>query len=892
MTNWRRYVRDRLPPLPIAAEREQEIVDELALQLESAYDAAISRGASEGEALAGAYAEVPDWNGLAAELARIEPRPPSATAIGTPSGGIMTGFAQDVRRGARSLIRSPGYAAVVIATLAIGLGLATAAFTLLDRVLLRPLPYHDADRLVIVKATVPPEGRETPEITLPDAQDLRAAGIFERAAAVMPYAATTTMTETPSRVEGFHVSPELFATLGLMPSLGRLFEPADGDRRNAVAVIGHSFWLRLGSPADIIGRPLTLNDVPHTIVGVAPRGFRIDLLPLPADVFVPLTSDHPFAANRGLRAFRLIARLPPARSIDEANAAVATVGARLAQAYPQTNRDRTFVVQPLQDEVVGAVRSQLWLVAGLVALVLVIGAVNFAGLLLTRAAGRVREITVQLALGASHWRVIRESIVEGLLATSAGAALAVPVAAIALDVLIARPGLALPRIAEVALDSRAILVLAAGSIALACAVGLAPLLLVRQVHATASLRTGHETASRPAIRMRAALIVGQTAFAFLLLAAAFLLSASLRAILGQPLGFETDAVVTMRISVPDSRYPTRSETVGFFTEVLDRLREHPAVSSAGVISNLPLAGNTGSTLSIQGQDDVPLALRPTVGWHWTSPGYFDALGMRIVRGRDFTAGDVARTPHVTVINETLARLHFGGEDPIGKRVYFGGFGPGGPPEWHEVIGIVGDVRHRRLDADPDARAYDLFGQHWGQTVSLAVRTGQSPMQTAGVVRQILADRDPGLAVFAVRTTADLVSEAVATRRLLRGLVTLFALVGLGLAVIGLYGALSYMVAQRTREVGVRVALGATHAQIRGLVIGRGLRMVGGGLIAGIAGALVLGRSIETQLFGVSALNVPALSLAAGALLVAALLACLVPATRAVRVNPVDALRAE
>jgi hypothetical protein len=263
-----------------------------------------------------------------------------------------------------------------------------------------------------------------------------------------------------------------------------------------------------------------------------------------------------------------------------------------------------------------------------------------------------------------------------------------------------------------------------------------------------------------------------------------------------------------------------------------------------------------------------------------------------VRGRDFRQQDLAGATHVTVINETLARLHFAGEDPIGKRVYFGGFGPGGPPEWHEVIGVVGDVRHSRLDAEPDARAYDLFGQHWGRTVSLAVRTSDSPLQTAALVRRLLAERDPRLAVFAIQTAADLVGQAAAARKLLLWAVTGFAIVGLIVSLIGLYGTVAYVVAQRTRELSVRLALGATTAQIRGMVMTRGLRLVAGGVAVGVVGAFVLRPAIEAQLFGITALNVPALATAAFALLVAAAAACLPPAARATRVNPVDALKAE
>jgi putative ABC transport system permease protein len=907
--DWREYVRARLPALPIRAEREREIVDELALQLEAAYQFEIAAGSTEDAAVVRAAAEVPDWRALAQTLARIEtgarPAPgavknarhgtteTSASLTGRGASSMFSGTLQDFRLALRNLARTPGYAALAIGTLALGLGLGAAAFSLVDGVLIRPLPFADADRLVLVTATVPPEGRQTPELTLPDAIDLSRAEAFSGFAAILPYAGTTTLTDPPSRLEGFEVSPALFSTLGVSPPLGRPLTPADGDPSSPpVAVIGYGLWQRLGAPADIIGRVLPLDEVPHTIVGVAPRGLRIDLLPLPADVFVPIRSDHRLASSRGLRAFRGIARLAPGASIESANTAVATIGGRLAREFQDTNAGRTFSVHPLQEAIVGPVRAQIVLVSGLIALVILVAAVNLAGLVLTRTAGRLREVAVRLALGAARWRIVRESIAEGLVISGTGALVGAAIGRAALDALRAAPGHALPRLAEVSVDGRTFAALAAMAAVIACAVGLMPLLLMRQLTATAALRTGHETAARPALRLRAGLIVGQTSFAFVLLASATLLALSLRSVLGRPLGFETDQVVTMRVSVPGSRYPSRETTGRFYAELLDRLREEPGVRAAGFVSVLPLAGNTGSTLTVQGREEQPLPMRPTVGWHWASPGYFAAMGVPLIRGRDFTADDVARSPHVTVINETLARLHFPGEDPIGKRVYFGGYGPGGPPEWHDVIGIVGDVRHRQLDADPDARAYDLFGQHWGRTVSLAIRTGDGTMQAAGRVRRLLAERDPHLAVFAVRTMADVVGAAVAARRLLVWLVTFFAGVGLIVALIGLYGTLSYIVAQSTREVGVRLALGATAGELYRLVVGRGLRMVAGGLVVGLAGVIALGRVIDPQLVGRRATDVPALALATAALLLAGIAACLIPAARAVRVNPVEALRSE
>jgi putative ABC transport system permease protein len=589
---------------------------------------------------------------------------------------------------------------------------------------------------------------------------------------------------------------------------------------------------------------------------------------------------------------RAIGRLRDGASTEGADRALATVGQRLAAAYPDTNRGRTFLVHPLQDAIVGPIRAPLLLVASLVGLVLLIAAVNFAGLLTARTLGRLREVAVRLALGAGQWRLVRQSIVEGLVVTAAGAVLGALLGRWLLGALRAVPDLRVPRLAEAVVDPRVLAVLSVAALGIACSVGLIPILLLRRLSPTASLRTGHETSSRPALLARSTLIVGQTAFAFLLVAAAVLLATSLRALLAQPIGFETRNVVTLRISVPDVRYRTREETAQFITAILDEIRAHPAVRSAGVVSNLPLAGSVGSTLTIQGQEDVPLTNRPTVGWNWASPGYFDALGMPVLRGRTFTDADQLRTRHVTVINETLARRHFPGENPIGRRVYLGGFGPGGPPEWHEIIGVVGDVRHRQLDAPPDPRAYDLFGQHWGRTVSLAVRTADAPLEVAGLVRRILAARDPQLSVFAVQTTADLVNRATAMRRLLLTLVTLFAAIGLTVALVGLYGTLSYIVAQRTREMGVRLALGATMSSIRWLVLARGLAMVVMGIGIGLGVLVAVRRFVEGQLAGLSAVDGPALGAAVLALLVCALAACLAPAIRATRINPVEALRNE
>jgi predicted permease len=387
------------------------------------------------------------------------------------------------------------------------------------------------------------------------------------------------------------------------------------------------------------------------------------------------------------------------------------------------------------------------------------------------------------------------------------------------------------------------------------------------------------------------LVSAQTAVAFVLLAATVLLTVSVRAILSQPAGFNTTGVVTMRLAVPEARYPSR-EALRFYDELLEELRNLPSVNAAGMVSALPLTGGSSSSLTIQGREDVGEAMRPTVGWHWASPGYFDAMGMPLVHGRGFGDSDKQHAIHVTVINETLARLYFPGEDPIGKRVCFGPVPPQGITDWHEVVGVVGDVRHRSLESTPDPRAYDLFGQHWGRTVALAVESGESASQVAAAVRARIAARDPRRALFAVRDVSEIITQSISSRRLLLWLVATFAGVGVAVALVGLYGTVSYTVAGRTRELGVRIALGASAREIRRLVVFHGLRFTVAGIALGLAGTFAMRGLLETQLFAVQATSESILTLTALSLTLASAVACLAPANRAARVDPSSSLRAD
>jgi predicted permease len=890
---WRRHVRAHLPPLHVSSEREIEIIDELAAQLEEAYLRAKSTGASEQSALACAEAEVPDWQALARTLSRIEQHVAPPPPIGDPHGGFMTGLAQDLRHACRGLSRARGFTLVTILTLALGLGVGAAAFSIVNTVLWQPLPFASPARLALLHATVPPNAAETVEIAYLDALDLAMeTSVFEAVALVLPYSGTTTALDPPERIGGYFVSTSTFSTLGVQPILGRSFTPQEGEPgSNRVAILGYGLWQRLGGRSDGIGQTVILDEIPRTIVGVMPRSFRIEVLSSPGDVYLPLARDNFGAQSRAFRAFRAIARLQPGVSIEQANAVADTVGQRLAARFRDTNAGRRFTLHSLHEEIVGGVRPALFLIGGLVALVLSIAAVNVTNLLLTRAVSRAREVSIRGALGASRWRLARASMVEAGVLSIAGAGGAVIVARAIVAGVTTIPGIPLPRLDELVVDWRAAAVLGAGAVVATVGIGLVPFFFGARLHDLAALRSGHQTSGGQTNRLRAALVTGQTGLAFILLAAAALLTVSLQRLLALPVGFDK-GVATMRVSVPGVRYTDRASALRFFTELTDAMRAEPMVQAAGFVSVLPLSGNTGSTLTIQGHEDIPMASRPDVGWHWASPGYFDAMGIRVVRGRTFAPADLDHAGHVTVINETLARLHFPNEDPIGRRVYFGGVPPTGVNDWHEIIGVVADIRHRNLEGEPDARAYDLFGQHWGLTVSLAVRSAESPSRVAAMLRRLVGQRDPRLAVFAIASTDDLVANAVRPRRLMLWLVSAFALAGVAVALLGVYGIVAYMVAERRREMGVRVALGASALSIWRLVVGHGLRLVSIGLALGTVGAVLLRRAIATQLFGVTATSLPALTAVAVALLMAAAVPCAVVARRATRVDPVSALRSE
>jgi predicted permease len=482
-------------------------------------------------------------------------------------------------------------------------------------------------------------------------------------------------------------------------------------------------------------------------------------------------------------------------------------------------------------------------------------------------------------------------VIECLVLTLAAVPGAVVLAQMVVALTSSVPGLALPRATELEIGWHTMGFVAAAAIAFALGMSAIPLMLFRRGPDTTALRTGHETSGRLDSRVRSTLVSAQTGIAFVLVAAAALLAVSLQRLLSTPTGFDA-GVVTMRISAPSARYTSREQTAQFFREFVEDLSAQPGITRAGFVSTLPLSGSAGSTLTVQGREHIPLGERPEVGWQWANPGYFDAMGIPLLHGRLFTDADLESRTHVTVINDTLARLHFAGENPIGKRVYFGGVPASGVPEWHEIVGVVGDVRHRTLEGEPDPRAYDLFGQHWGRTISLAVRTTGPAAAVPATVRAVLARHDSRLALFAVRSTTDLVDAAVATRRQLLWLAGVFGVAGLAVALLGIYGIVACLLADRQREIGVRIALGARATDVYRLIMTHGLKLIVSGIAAGLLAAFVLRTAIDAYLFGVEATNLPLLAAITVFMLIAALVPCVIVSRRATRLDPVRVLRSE
>jgi len=799
----------------------------------------------------------------------------------------MNDLLLDLRYALRTLRANPGFTAVATLTLALGLGATTAIYTVVDQVLLRPLPYPQAERLVRVwhlnpRSVAPREGMayETYGELVTEVPALAAA------AGVSPEWSFTVRAPQPERATGYWVSASFFDLLGA-PALGRGFGPAeDQPGGEPVVVLSHAYWRRkFSGDSTIVGRTISVGGAPATVLGVMPAGFRYGAA---VDLFAPLGQNPIVPRGRQVRWVDAVARLAPGATVDQARRDVAMFAGRLARAYPAEAGGLGGDVASLADATVGGVRPALWTLLGGVGFVLLIACANIGNLLLARATARRGEIAVRSALGASGGRLVRQLLTESGVLAVVGGTLGVLLAVWLLSLLRSLGPADLPRLDQVTLDARVLAVSALITLGAGFAFGLAPAVDAVRTSLQRGLREGGRTGGAGG-RLRAGLVVAEVTLAVMLLAGAGLLIRSFAELMRVDPGFRADRVLTFQMAIPDGYdAPGRN---ALLDRVYGELGAIPGVEAVGSTTRLPLGSNLSTKLDVRDRP-MPAGEAHEVEFRRAGGDYFAALGIPVVTGRAFDQRDTPPAPGVMIINRSLAERLWPGEDPIGKdvRFWYAGMPPDAP--WLSIVGVVGDVKHFGLDAAAPDIAYFAASQGPPTNPLLAVRTAGTPELLVAPVRERLRVIDPELLVYDVRPMEAMVHASVAGRRFTMLLLGLFGTLALTLAAVGIYGVIGYAVRRRTRELGIRVALGAARADVLRLVVGSGMRLAGLGLALGLGAALVLTRFMRSLLFAVSPTDPIALGAVALLLAAVAFVATLLPARRAARVNPTAALRTE
>jgi len=810
----------------------------------------------------------------------------------------MESLLLDLRYGFRMLVRNPSFTLVAIGVIALGIASGSAIFSVVNAVLLRPLPYVEPDRLVLIRQA---NGLfRTTAVSAAEVWDYKERNkVFSDFAASTPANLNLTGQGEATRIQIARVSSSLFPLLGVPPKIGRTFtDDEDKVGGDAVAIISERLWRsRFGAESEIAGRTIKLDERPYNIVGVMPASFRYpatdNTFSDSVDMWIPLRmTDEEKRGRANSYDFALVGRLKPGISIEQAQADIQSIAEQMVAEHPDIYSGSTRMtagVISLTDQMVSPVRSVLLVLMGAVGLVLLVGCANVANLLLARSQVRLKEMAIRTAVGASSRRLIRQLLTESVMLSIVGGGLGLLLAGWAVDLMVRFGPDSLPRILEVNLDMRVMLFTLIISVATGVLFGLAPAVHSSRVNLNESLKEsgGRSSGGRASKRMRGALIVFETAIALVLLIGSGLLVFSFMKLLRVPPGFNPEGVVIARTSMPAARYPKIELGKAMYNRVLDRISALPGVEAVSVASNLPLADGWSIGFRIEGEDSSTFHSAANA---WVSNDYFRAMGINLLQGREFGSEDREDGTAVILINQAFARKFFDGQDPIGKRIRWGGWGV----DWLTVVGVVNDVRVSSLEKDPAPASYMPIFQvpRTRRNVVFIARTSGNPDTLVAAMRSQIQEVDQELPVYDVRTMNSVVAESVAQRRFAMVLISIFAGLALVLASVGLYAVMSSLVAQRTREIGIRVALGARGVDVVSLVVRQGaiLTLIGIGL--GLIAAFALTRTMTSLLFGVSATE-PIVFIVIPLILAAvALVACLVPARRAVRVDPMVALRYE
>jgi putative ABC transport system permease protein len=795
----------------------------------------------------------------------------------------------DIRFAVRALGRSRMFTITALATLALGISVNTAIFSVIDSVLLRQPPFDAPERIVMVEGSNPTQGMQISSVAYPDVVDWRAnAHAFEEIGVVRRTTFNVAADDRAERASGARVSANFFRVFGVKPQLGRAFlAEEETPGRDRVIVLSDAYWRRrfAGDPA-VVGRPLLLNGWQYTVVGVMPKGFAY---PPDAEAWSPFASDSQ-ALQRGSRFIVAVGRLAPGVTVDKGNAELVALAKRLELTYPGSNAGWSVKVRPIREVMAGQGPTILYTFLAAVGFVLLIACANVANLLLARASSREREVAVRKALGASSWRLTRQLLTESVVLATGGAIIGVLLALWEVRLLKSVVPIPVPPWITVQVSARALVFTIVLAIVTGVAAGIVPALRLARGNVRESLATGvRGSGSARRSRTQRGLVIVEVALSVVLLAGAGLLLTSLARLEAVPPGFSPDGVLVARLTLAGPRYQSRDAMVRFYDDVLTQLRGTPGVEAAGAAGALPLSGSVNtSNFHLPGRPDPANSNGPTSRWERVTPDYFRALAIPITAGREFDVRDKPDGPRVVIVSESWARTFFPGErDVVGRLVQLGG-----SELQTTIVGVAGDVRQDGLNEPVQPTMFLPYAQHPDGGMTVVVRSSGDAATMTGVVREAVRRVDATIPLYSVSTMREQVSKSIIAQRLSGGMITVFAIMALVLATVGVYGLIAYSVAERRHEIGIRLALGAQGRDVRRLVVGQGVRLTLAGVAIGLAGAIFVGRALRGLLFGVGAIHVPTLVAVSAILLTVAALASWIPARRAARTDLLGALRGE